>query len=88
MPASDFIECMLYEQIEPFGDRRGDLNAGYICATIANVNRGERVEPFSPFDFMPKWDEKPKPKKQSGQEQLNFMLALQAVQRLKLSGKR
>ena len=52
----------LYE-MEPWGEKRADMRAGIIASTLANVNRGKSSEPFSPSDFMPRFDrsdEKPK----------------------------
>lgn len=37
----------------PWDEFRGDLQAGIIAATIANVNRGKTTPAFSPADFMP-----------------------------------
>lgn len=50
---SEFIEWMILENIEPFGERGDYLRAGIIAATIANVNRGKDQPAYSPLDFMP-----------------------------------
>ena len=44
--------------IEPFGDVRGDLQAGIVAATIANVNRDpdKKSKPFTAVDFMPDFE--------------------------------
>ena len=47
---------MLYEQIEPFGGRRGDVQAGIVAAAVCNVFGGRGAQPASPLDFMPNWD--------------------------------
>jgi hypothetical protein len=80
MPASDFYEFMLYEQLEPFGDRRGDVQAGVIAATIANVNRSKSTDRyFKPTDFIPDWE--PKPVVQQTPEQIfNIMKIIQKRQ--------
>tara|TARA_Y100001951_G_scaffold104083_1_gene114647 strand:+ start:8821 stop:9027 length:207 start_codon:yes stop_codon:yes gene_type:complete len=40
--------------LEPFGDERGDVQAGVIASTIANVNRNQKKsKAFSIGDFMP-----------------------------------
>ena len=46
---------MAFDRLDPFGDGRGDLRAGIIASTLANINRDaqKRPEPFSPIDFMP-----------------------------------
>jgi hypothetical protein len=50
-------EWMAYASIEPFGEERADLRAGIIASVIANVNRDpkKRREPFTEFDFMPRF---------------------------------
>lgn len=52
MPIADFQECMLYDQLEPLGDVRGDLQAGIIASTIANFS-GRVKQTLSPDTFMP-----------------------------------
>ena len=41
-----------YYQTQPW-DVKGDLHAGIVAATIANVNRGKNSKAFQPSDFMP-----------------------------------
>lgn len=89
MPADEFFEWMIMEQIEPFGDKRGDIQAGLIAQVIANVHRDSRrhPEPYELSDFLPKFvDDPPKLKpRQSVEEQLAFMLALQAKNNAKFN---
>ena len=78
----EISEWMAEYSIEPFGEIRGDLQAGIVASTVANVNRDpdKRREPFSPHDFMPKWEEAEAEKpKQTWQEQLAFAEALNAA---------
>jgi len=85
MPASAFHEAMLYEQVEPFGDRRRDVQAGIIAATIANVNRGKDIRPYKVTEFMMPWDpvvHKP----QTPEQQMKILLALQQIQNAKTDG--
>ena len=53
----ELTEWMVYAQVEPFGEERGDLRAGIVASTIANVNRDakKRRKPFEPEEFMPKF---------------------------------
>jgi hypothetical protein len=44
---------MLYEQMEPFGERGAYLRNGIAVAMLYNVNRGQKDEPANPEDFMP-----------------------------------
>lgn len=53
------MECWLYEQMEPFGDLRGDLQAGVVAATLVNLKLKPGAEPLSPSKFVPKWEWKP-----------------------------
>lgn len=55
MSSRELTEWMAYATLEPFGAERGDLRAGIVASTIANVNRDpkSRPEPFAPQDFMP-----------------------------------
>jgi len=55
MSSREYAEWMAYYRLEPFGEERGDLRAGVVAATVANVNRDPKVrgEPYSPRDFMP-----------------------------------
>lgn len=48
----ELSEWAAYHSIEPIGGMRGDLQAGIISCTLANVNRGKGGKTFSPTDFM------------------------------------
>lgn len=56
----EFAEWMAYHELDPFGGERGDLQAGIIAATLANVNRSKGTQPYKPGDFMPKFGERVK----------------------------
>jgi len=47
----ELSEWAAYYREHPFGDERADLRAGVIASTIANVNRAEGQEPYTPSDF-------------------------------------
>lgn len=83
MSAAEFMEWRLLEQIEPFGDRRADIHAGMVCAVLANIHRGEKTKPFTITDFVPTWDPPPPVRPQTPEEQLQFMLMIQAAQNAK-----
>ncbi len=55
------MDWIAYAEIDPFGGVRGDINAGVIAATIANVNRDpkKRRKAFAIEDFMPFLKQKP-----------------------------
>lgn len=55
MSSKDISEAMAYEVLEPFEQYRGDLRAGIVASTIANVNSA-RGKSFTPSDFMPKFN--------------------------------
>jgi hypothetical protein len=85
MPASEFYEWMAMESVEPFGDRRGDVQSAVVASTIANVNRG-KSKAFEVSQFMPNWEQKPKAVvPQTTEEQLAFWTALQASQNAKVN---
>jgi hypothetical protein len=44
---------MIYEQMEPFGERGAYLRNGIVTAMLYNVNRGTGEEAANPEDFMP-----------------------------------
>lgn len=48
----ELSEWMVYEQVEPFGDRRGDFQAALICMTLANRLRNKDEQPFKMQDFL------------------------------------
>ena len=76
MSSNELNDWMAYAQIEPFGLERGDLQAGIVAATVANVNRDRhRQRAFKPGDFMPDF-EKPRAKKTG--EQIFQVLRLHA----------
>lgn len=59
MPAADFQAWQAYYTLFPFGDRRGDLQAGIVSATVANVNRSKTTPLYNAADFMPRFGEAP-----------------------------
>lgn len=83
MSAAEFIEWRLLEQIEPFGDRRSDVQVGLLCALIANIHRGKDTRPYTITDFVPTWDPPAPVRPQTPEEQLQFMLMIQATQNAK-----
>lgn len=59
--SAEITEWAAYYMLEPFGEDRADLRSGIIASTVANVNRAEKQEPYTPHDFMPKFDEQEEP---------------------------
>lgn len=53
LPAWKFDRWVAFLSIEPQGGVRGDLQAGIVASTVANVNRRKRSQPFKATDFMP-----------------------------------
>lgn len=54
MSSAEYSAWQVFDsRIEPIGDRRADLRAGGISATVANVYRDEkkRRQAFAPSDF-------------------------------------
>jgi hypothetical protein len=54
----ELSEWMVYYELEPFGEERADLRSGIVASTIANVNRDPKKQkkPYSPQDFLPKFE--------------------------------
>jgi hypothetical protein len=72
--AQELTDWAAYEHIEgPLGATRGDIQAGIVAATIANVNRGKSSRHFKPSDFMVQWD---RPRAQTPQAMRSLMIAL------------
>jgi hypothetical protein len=63
MPGNLLLEWLAYCEIDPFGNERQDIQAAMIVSAIANVNRDPKKQkrPYSPNDFMPKFDQNPHP---------------------------
>ena len=55
--SAELSEWVAFYGMEPFGPERGDLQAGVVAATVANVNRDPKKQkkPYSAQDFMPKF---------------------------------
>lgn len=52
-----FAEWLAYSRLEPWGEDRDDLRMGIIASTIANSNRGKNQKPFTPQQFMPRFEQ-------------------------------
>jgi hypothetical protein len=52
MDSRELTAWMAYESVEPFGERRANLHAGIVAATVANVNRDKHTRAFLPTDFL------------------------------------
>lgn len=71
---------MVYESIEPFGDRRADIQAAMICAMLANCQRTKTTDKiWTTADFMPEWERKPAAQ-QTEEQQMKIWLSIQATQ--------
>lgn len=81
------MHLMIMESMEPFGDRRGDVQASMICSTIANTQRTKKSDKvWGPNDFMPKWD-RPPVKEQTVDEQVEMLTLLQEFQNASVKNK-
>lgn len=56
MSAAEFNSWRAYYGVFPFGDLRGDLQAGVVASIVANVNRGKGSKAYGPADFMPEFN--------------------------------
>jgi hypothetical protein len=65
--SEELTEWAAYYQLDPFGSYRGDLQAGTVASTMANIHakKGHR---FTPTDFMPKFGVTDETKRMTPQE--------------------
>lgn len=55
-------EWRIFDQLEPFSDRRAVLLTGHHMALLANINRDpKKGQPYQPWQMLPGFLEKPKP---------------------------
>lgn len=73
LTSRQLAEWMAYYAVDPFGDQRGDLQAGIIAATVSNRWRGKNEAPAKPVDFMP-YIEKPQQSAEEIQRTLRSIL--------------
>ena len=52
MTAAEFHAWRAYYNVYPFGSMRGDIQAGIVASTIANVNRPKNHQGYTAADFM------------------------------------
>lgn len=75
IPEWKFQRWISFLNLEPQGGKRGDLQAGIIASTVANVNRKRFTPPYKAKEFMPKFDyERLAPRKQQTVEELKSNL--------------
>lgn len=57
MTHSEFVEWQFFAEKEPFGGRRGDVQAAMVATTVANAHRDakKRKKPFGVAEFMPEY---------------------------------
>lgn len=65
--SAEFVEWMVYFELDPFGEDRADFRSAIIAATIANTQSTKRR--FTPKDFMPQWGQRVAPKPQQTLDQ-------------------
>jgi uncharacterized protein DUF4035 len=54
--SEEIVEWAAYYSLDPFGAKRGDMQAAIVASTMANIHakKGHR---FTPADFMPRFGE-------------------------------
>lgn len=62
----------------PLGAARGDWQAALVASTIANANRPRKARAFKVKDFVLRWSEASRRKKQDPREMLAIFRALAA----------
>ena len=87
--SAELTEWAVFYEMEPFGPERGDLQAGIVAATVANVNRDAKKQkkPYTAHDFMPKFEGAAEAKAPKSPEELRrkWELVMQAFSKKKES---
>lgn len=52
LSSSQFDEWMAFYGLEPFGEMRGDLQAGIVASTMVNLWSGKEQKKVNPGDFV------------------------------------
>lgn len=52
LSSSQFDEWMAFYGLEPFGEMRGDLQAGIVASTMVNLWSGKDQKKVNPGDFV------------------------------------
>lgn len=66
----ELSEWQLYDEYDPFGNKRGDLQAAIVASTVYNMLRGKDDKVASLDDFMVKFDPEKEKNGQSWESQL------------------
>lgn len=82
MTSAEFYRWMAMDLVEPFGDRRGDIQAGIVAQTMANMWRDPKQKAFTLDLFLPKFSSDPEPPKrqQTVEEQIAMWEAIMIAQ--------
>lgn len=83
MSAEEFLEWMAFDRIEPFGDRRTDLNFALIRTQMANMMRSKDQPAYKLDEFMLRFDHDPDKPKQTPERILSIMKMLAAASKKK-----
>jgi hypothetical protein len=75
----EFVQWMCFYSIEPFGEKRGDIQSAIIAQTMANIHRASDAKPYTVKDFIPEFIER-KPERQPLQHQISIWQAIVTAQ--------
>ena len=75
MGMGEFASWLAYYRLDPWGEDRGDLRAGIVASTIANVHAGRRGKPFTARDFMPEYGKAAASKKPQTWQEMHATMA-------------
>lgn len=92
IPEWKFARWETFLRVDPQGGTRGDMQAGIVASTIANVNRRKNAEPFKLTNFMMdiplgKKDDS-RPKQQSLEELKSQMKSIHNTQQQVISNEK
>lgn len=82
--AKQFAEWEAYAQLDPFDELRADSRAALIAQVLANIHRGKGQRAYMLKDFLLKFGELEKVRRQTPEEQFNILKLLARVQAMQV----
>jgi hypothetical protein len=72
--SEELTEWAAYYQLDPFGSARGDIQAGVVASTMANIH-AKKGHTFTPADFLPRFGGDPARAKSMTPDEIKAILA-------------
>lgn len=68
MTAREYDDWRRFATQEPFGDQRGDYQAGIVASAALNPHLKKGAKALGPADFLPDFDPPPTPEEQAAKD--------------------